>query len=463
VVKATARSEVKATSSAAHKNEPASKNRYLAADSNTAKLWKQGQALMPGGTARLHHLWEPYPIFAHAGAGCKLVDVDGDERIDCLNNMTALIHGHCDPDISAALSSQVYRGASFSEACEAEVTLAQMIVDRVPTIEQIHFRSSGTEAIMIAVKLARAFTGRDRIAKFEGGYHGYYDYVQWSVGSTPANWGDALTPRNVRTSGGLAGSVERDVLTLPYNNRQGVERLLEQHGRDIAALLVEPLSNRSGMALPAGDFHDFLRDITRHYGIVLIFDEVIAFRVGPGGAQGRYGGSPDLTVFGKVIGGGLPIGAVGGRADLMKLMDPIPGPAKVASGGTYSGNPLSAVGGVVSLQKLTTTAFQHLDTLGKRMRDGMNAVFVRAGLQARAHGDASLFQIVPTDRPVENYRSVPHDAAANAWIARLQRALVLEGVIISTRGLGCLSTAMDNGDVDECLDAFERAVAALDD
>jgi glutamate-1-semialdehyde 2,1-aminomutase len=427
----------------------------------TASWHARARQRIPGGTSRLHYVFDPYPIVASSGRGCRLTDVDGDVRIDCLNNMTALIHGHCDPDVTAAMTAQLERGVSFSEPAEAEVALAEMIAERVPSVERIHFRSSGTEAVMMAIKLARAFTGRDRIAKFEGGYHGYYDYVQMSVLSSPANWGDAHTPRSVPSSGGLTSSVGEDVLTLPFNDPDGVERLLGQHGAGIAALLVEPLSNRSGMALPAPGFFEFLRAVTRRHGIVLVFDEVIAYRMGMQGAQGRYGVSPDLTTFGKIIGGGLPIGAVGGRADILDQLDPAGAPARVISGGTYSGNPLSAVAGAATLQKLTPAVFARLDSLGTRMRDGINAVFRAAGVRGQASGDGSLFQVVPTDRPIRDYRSVPRDAAAVAWLDRLHRELLAQGVIVSNRGLACLSTAMTEADVDECLSAFEGAVGAM--
>lgn len=444
-------------------NEPRTLTRYLDPDSATARLHAQASELIPRGTSRLHYLFAPYPIYASHGAGCRLTDVDGDERIDCLNNMTALIHGHCDADVNAAVIAQLERGMSFSEPSPPEVALASAIIDRVPSIERIHFRSSGTEAVMMAIKLARAFTGRRAIAKFEGAYHGYYDYVQMGVGSTPADWGPSDAPRTVPSSGGISTTVPGEVVVLPFNDPHGVERLLEQHGHEIAALLVEPLSNRSGMVLPASGFYDFLRDVTRRHGIVLVFDEVIAFRVGPDGAQGRYGGLPDLTTFGKIIGGGIPIGAVGGRAEIPEMLDASAKGGKVISGGTYSGNPLSASAGIATLAKLTPEAFARLEHLGDRLRSGVNAIFARAGVRARATGDASLFQIVPTDRPIENYRSVPTDAASNDWLARFHRELIASGVIVSQRGLGCLSTPMDETTIEECLGAFERACARMRD
>ena len=435
--------------------------RFLEPGSATARLHAQASRLIPGATSRLHYHFKPYPICARSGKGCRLTDIDGDERIDCLNNMTALIHGHADAEINAAIVEQVQRGVSFSEPAEPEVALARLMSERVPSVRQMHFRSSGTEAVMMAVKLARAFTGRNRIAKFEGAYHGYYDYVQVSFSSTPANWGSAQAPQSVPSSGGLSPAVGDEVLVLPFNDRAGVERLLAQHGKGMAALLFEPLSNRAGMVLPEPGFLDFLHEITRQYGIVLIFDEVIAFRLGQAGAQGRYGGKPDLTAFGKIIGGGLPIGAIGGRADIMALLDPAGVGSRVISGGTYSGNPLSAAAGLATLKKLTPAMHSWLDVMGRRMRDGLNEIFRAAGQKAQASGDGSLFQIVPTDRPLTNYRDVPQDAAAFDWLDRLHRGLLCSGVIISHRGLSCVSSPMGEAEVDEVLGAFERAVAGL--
>ncbi|MCZ8107932.1 MAG: aspartate aminotransferase family protein [Burkholderiaceae bacterium] len=435
--------------------------RFLDPDSRTAQLHAQAERLIPGATSRLHYYFKPRPIYAESGSGCRLTDVDGDTRIDCLNNMTALIHGHGDPDVSAAIVEQVARGASFSEPSRPEVDLAALLAQRVPSVEQTHFRSSGTEAVMMAVKLARAYTGRTRIAKFEGGYHGYYDYVQVSFTSSPANWGDAAAPASVPSSTGLSPAVRDEVLVLPFNDRDGVERLLAEHGASLAAVLWEPLSNRSGMATPAPGFLDFLREITTRHGIVLIVDEVIAYRVGPAGAQGLYGLVPDLTTFGKIVGGGLPMGVVGGRADIMGLLDPAMGGRRVMSGGTHSGNPLSAAAGLATLRKLTPDAYAHLAAMGRRMREGINAVFRAAGLPASATGEGSLFQVVPTDRPIRNYRDVPQDAAAMAWMDRLHRELLCAGVIISSRGLSCVSSAMGPADVDEVLGGFERAVDAL--
>jgi glutamate-1-semialdehyde 2,1-aminomutase len=390
-----------------------------------------------------------------------VVDVDGVERLDFLNNMTSLIHGHGNAAIKAAIVEQLERGTAFSEPSEPEVRLAALLVERVRSLEQVRFANSGTEAVMMAIKLARAFTGRSRLAKFEGFYHGYYDYVQVSYASSPANWGPEDEPATIPSSGGLADSVLGEVVTLPYNNRDAVERLLTRHGRNIAALIVDPLSNRAGFPLPAEGFLPFLRQITRDLGIVLIYDEVISFRVAYGGAQAKYGGEPDLTAFGKIIGGGLPVGAVGGRAAIMSLLDPSERAPVVASGGTFSGNPLTMAAGLAALEQLTPETYDHLDRLGERLRTRATEAFAAAGVPGQLTGDGSLFRILLTTAAVRDYRSSLAGALPGTQMARLHRLLLDEGIIVSTSGLGSLSTPMDEGHVDAFVGALGRALARL--
>lgn len=437
------------------------RNAFLATDSATARLHAEARRYLPGGTSRLHYHFAPHPIWARSARGCRLVDADGVERLDFLNNMTALVHGHADPAITAAIVDQLGRGTAFSEPAEQEVALARRLVERVASVDQVHFRNSGTEAVMMAVKLARAFTGRSRIAKFEGFYHGYYDYVQVSFASSPADWGDEAEPASVASSGGLASTVEGDVLVLPFNNPAGVERLLARHGHELAALVVDPMANRAGFPVPRPGFYEFLRRITRAHGIVLIFDEVISFRLGFGGAQAIYGGDPDLTAFGKIIGGGLPVGAIGGRREIMGLLDPTAGDPAVISGGTYSGNPLTAVAGVTALDHLTPAVFDQLDRLGTRLREEANARFRAAGEPGQLTGAGSLFRVVLTDRPIDNYRDSLRDASPGARMGQLHLTLLDEGIIISRSGLGCLSTPMGDAEVDQFLTALERALARL--
>jgi glutamate-1-semialdehyde 2,1-aminomutase len=424
------------------------------------QLYRTAAGIIPGGTSRLHYYYPPHPIYAAHASGCRLTDVDGVERIDFLNNMTAMLHGHADPDINAVVAEQLQRGTAWSEPGEAEHRLAQLLIDRVPSVERLRFANSGTEAVMMAIKLAREFTGRSRVAKFEGHYHGYYDYVQVSVASPPNAWGPDDAPASVASSGGLSQHVLDDVVVLPWNNAEAVERVLTAQCSTIAALILDPLSNRCGMAQAEPGFLEFLGAITRRLGIVLIFDEVISFRVAYGGAQERYGGTPDLSVFGKIIGGGLPVGAVGGRADIMAMLDPTGGKARVESGGTFSGNPLTMVAGHAALTKLTRDAVDRLNAMGDGLRARVNEVFDTAGESAQLAGDGSLFRIMLTRERIRDYRSGVRGAQPVARMSELHRRLMEAGIIISRTGLGCLSTPMSDVELDAFVDAVQLAVSA---
>jgi len=421
-------------------------------------LYRSAAALMPGGTSRLHYYYPPHPIYAAHGRGCRLTDVDGVERIDFLNNMTAMLHGHADPDVNAAIIDQLQRGTAWSEPGEAEYQLAQLLTARVPSLERIRFANSGTEAVMMAIKLAREFTGRGKVAKFEGHYHGYYDYVQISVGTPPDVWGPDDAPATVPVSGGLAPSALHEVIVLPWNNREATERLLVQHGASIAALILDPLANRGGMAQAEPGFLDFLGEITQRLGIVLIYDEVISFRLAYAGAQGRFGGRPDLTVYGKIIGGGLPVGAVGGRADIMAMLDPTAGKARVESGGTFSGNPLTMVAGHAALTKWTPDAIARINALGAELRRRVDAVFADAGEPAQLAGDGSLFRLMLTRERIRDYRSAMRGAQPMTRMTEIHKRMLREGVIISRIGLGCLSTPMGTLEIDAFVEAVRRAV-----
>lgn len=422
------------------------------------RLFEEASRYIPGGSSRVHYFYEPFPIYAHHGAGCRLTDVDGVERLDFVNNMTSLIHGHAHPRILAAIADQMQRGTAWSEPGEEELRLAKHLVERVPSIERIRFGNSGTENVMMAVKLARAFTGRHKIAKFEGFYHGYYDYIQVSVKSLPANWGPEEEPASTPNSGGLSPTVLDEVVTIPFNKPELLEALLAKHGRDLAAFLVDPLASQAGSPVPAPGFLDRLTELTRHHGIVLIYDEVVSFRLGYAGGQERYGGTPDLTALGKIIGGGLPVGAVGGRADIMALFDPTKGPPKVLSGGTFSANPLTMAAGLAAMELYTRAEVERLNALGARMRDGMNALFAARGLSMCAGGDGSLVRILLMDEPVRDYRHFATASGPAKRLAAIHAALLDEGVIVTRMGTACLSTPMGTDEVDAFVRALDRAL-----
>jgi glutamate-1-semialdehyde 2,1-aminomutase len=311
---------------------------------------------------------------------------------------------------------------------------------------------------MMAIKAARAYTGRDRIAKFEGAYHGYYDDVQVSSGSRPGEWGPDDAPASVPSSGGIPKHRVLETLVLPWNDRDACEALIERHHSELAALIVDPLSNRMGFIPAAEGFLRFLRALTRAHGILLIFDEVISFRVGFSGAQGRYGGEPDLTAFGKIIGGGFPIGATGGRAEVMEVFDPGTRGPRIASGGTYSANPVSMAAGLAAMEAMPLAAFERLERLGARLRARLGEVIRGSGVAGQVTGDGSLFRLVLTDRPLRSYRDLD---PADTGLERVFQHLLDAGVFIGMNGLGCLSTPMGEPEVEAIAAALGQALGAL--
>src|SRR5436189_2047405 len=314
-------------------------------------LHEKAVAVMPGGTTRTTTYFDPYPLYIERGEGCRIWDADGTERIDMLGNYTAMILGHAHPKIVEAIRNQAARGTGFAAANPVEVELATLLCERVPIRDAVRFCNSGTEATMFAMRLARAFTGRPSIARMEGGYHGTHDYAEVSTHPAAAEAGPAEEPRAAPDSMGTPGWALEEVVVLPFNNASAAERIIRREGSRLAAVILEPIIGAGGVIPATPEFLRRLRDVTHELGILLIFDEVISFRVAPGGAQELYGILPDLTTLGKIIGGGLPVAAFGGRADVMELLDPRR-PGFLPQAGTLNGHPLGMAAGVATLALL---------------------------------------------------------------------------------------------------------------
>ena len=434
--------------------------RFQEPDSASARLYARAQKVIPGGTSKANMHVRPHPCYIASEAGCRVTDVDGVERLDAINNFTALIHGHAYPPVVDAVTRQVARGTAFAASSPEEVALAELLVARVPALERIRFGNSGTEAVMMAIKAARAYTGRDRIAKFEGAYHGYYDDVQVSFNSHAPDWGPDDAPASLPSSGGIPKHRVLETLVLPWNDRDATEELLTRHPNELAAVIVDPLSNRMGFIPPAEGYLAFLRQLTRAHGILLIFDEVISFRVGYTGASGRYGGDPDLIAFGKIMGGGCPIGATGGRAEVMEVFDPGTRGPRIASGGTFSANPVSMAAGLAAMTPMDEAAFERLNALGARCRARLGEVIRARRVPGQVTGDGSLFRVVLTDRPLRGYRDAA-DPKVEARQSRLFVHLLDAGVLLNTNGLGCLSTPMTDREVEVLAEALGRALGSL--
>jgi glutamate-1-semialdehyde 2,1-aminomutase len=419
-------------------------------------LHERAVKAMPGGTTRTTTYFDPYPLYIDRGEGCRIWDADGTERIDMLGNYSAMILGHGHPKVVEAIQRQAARGTGFAAANAIEVELATLLCERVPSLELVRFTNSGTEATMFAMRLARSFTGRSKMARIEGGYHGTHDYAEVSTHPLPAEAGPSDRPRARPDSIGTPQWVLDGTVVLPFNNPDAAERILREEGDQVAAVILEPIIGAGGVIAATIDFLERLRSVTRELGMLLIFDEVISLRVAPGGAQQLYGVIPDLTTMGKIIGGGLPVAAFGGRADVMELLDPRREP-NLPQGGTYNGNPLGMAAGLAAMKELTPDVYDELNRKGARVKDQLTEVFASHGVPAQVNGVGSLLAIHFTDVPVTDYRT---KATSNKKITHeFFLALVNHGVLMAPRAMGAFSTPMGERDIQEFVDAVDSVIA----
>jgi glutamate-1-semialdehyde 2,1-aminomutase len=421
------------------------------------QLHQRAQAVMPGGNTRSSVYESPFPLYVDRGSGAYLQDVDGQRYLDLTNNFTTLIHGHCYQPVADAVAEQLNRGTSFGNPTVSEIELAELICTRVSWFDQIRFTNTGSEAVMMAVRAARALTGRAKVAKCEGAYHGNYDPVEVSFDSTPENWG-SNRPVAVPYNRGTPAAVLEQTVVLPFNELALTRELLTEEASDIACVLIDPMPARAGLIPAQPEYLAFLREFTRREGIVLISDEVLNFRLGYRGAISGFGVEADLCAFGKIIGGGLPIGAVAGRQEFMAVFDPSNGKPAVPQAGTFTANPLSMVAGIAAMSALTPAAFERLDALGDMARAGIGAALRRAGVPGQVTGRGSLFQIKLNDRTLRGYRDQYPTPAERVSLARLVHALRDDGILISSTGLAALSTPMTEADIQHLVDKMDRAL-----
>ena len=407
---------------------------YLARTPRSRELFERATRSLPGGSTRTTVFSAPYPPYIAAGEGLAIRDVDGNLYRDFLGNYTALILGHAHPAVVAAVEAQVRRGSAFAAPTETEIELAEELRRRLPSIERLRFTNSGTEATMFAIRAARAFTGRPLVAKFERSYHGTHDGVMAGTAGVPA------------AMAGLA-------VELPWEDADGVERALRGHERDLAAIIIEPVQGAGGVRPASRDFLAFLRTFADRHGALLIFDEIISFRVGPHGAQGVVAVRPDLTTLGKVIGGGYALAAFGGRADVMDLFDARRA-GSLSHGGTFNGNPVAAAAGLATLRELTPDVFVRLDALGERLRAKVAAAIGRDGLEARIAVVGSLFQVWSGE-------GVSAVVTGIGDVPELFLGLLLEGFYVAPRGMGAIPAIATESDVDALAAAIERVILGM--
>ena len=430
---------------------------YASKTSRSRALHEEAVAVMPGGNSRTTTFFDPYPFYFQRGQGAHVWDVDGVERVDFNGNYTSLVLGHATPDVVKAVQAAAESGLSFPGPTEHEIRLAEMLVRRVPSVESLRFTNSGTEATMNAVRLARAFTDRSKLAKFEGAFHGTHDWVMVSVSGDTKSWGNRRRPKPIAWSAGIPPAVLKNTVVLPWNDAEACEEILAKEGASIAAVVVDPYMCNAGLLPPVDGFLPRLREVTERHGMLLIFDEVISFRTAWGGAQERLGIRPDLTTFGKIIGGGLPVGAFGGRRDVMSFYDPRKGGARISQGGTFNANPVTMAAGVATLNALTPEAYARLDAIGERLRGGASRLLAATRRRGQVTGAGSLFWLHWTTETLTDYRSARAKDAEMAQ--RVFMGMLNEGILLTQRGLGACSLAMTDEDVDRFVNALARVLA----
>ena len=417
---------------------------YKASTSRSQALHARAARVMPGGDTRTGTFHLPWPLVMARGAGSRLWDEDGREYIDFLNNFTSLIHGHAHPAVTAAIAEQAAKGTAHGSPTALMTELAERLTARFPSVERIRFCNSGTESALFAIRAARAFTGRSLILKMEGGYHGSYDHVQVAQG--PAS------------QPGLSPGALAEVVALPYNDTTRALDVITKRRSELAAVIIEPVMMAGGVIPAEPEFLRSLAAAIREAGALFICDEVATFRLGYGGAQGAYGLVPDLTTFGKVIGGGLPVGAFGGRTDVMAVYDPTRS-GTVAHSGTYNGNAVTMAAGIATLDLLTRDVIDRLNANGEALAARVRKACSASGLPLTVTGRGSLIGIHPVAGPVT---SATEAAGGDRRILRaLHLSLLARGIFSAARQFYVLSTAMTPGDSDAFMAAFNESLQPI--
>ncbi len=425
-------------------------------DTKSKSLFEKAQTIIPGGVnspVRAFRAVGGEPVFISRANGARIFGADGTSYLDFVASWGPLIAGHAPPEVVDAVTRAAKDGTSYGAPTELEVRLAEKIVRHVPSVEMVRLVSSGTEATMSALRLARGFTRRDKILKMEGCYHGHADHLLVKAGSGLATFGEP-------DSAGVPGDFAKHTLTAPYNDLAAAERIFSEHGDDLAAVILEPVAGNMGVVPPKPGYLRGVRSLTRANGALLIFDEVITgFRLGLGGAQARFGVTPDLSCFGKIIGGGLPVGAFGGRREIMQFLAPL-GP--VYQAGTLSGNPLAVSAGLAVLSILERPGtYERLERLGERLASGLLEAATAAGIPACVNREGSMMTLFFGDGPIERFE----DAAAcdTGRFAAYHREMLARGIYLAPSAFEAtfVSLAHSDADIDAAVTSAREALRTV--
>lgn len=416
------------------------------------QLFEEAEKYLVGGVNSPVRAMKPYPFFVSHGKGSRLFSVDGKSFIDYCLGYGPLILGHANEIIVKAVCEQIKKGSVFGTPHELEINFAEKIANIVPSAEVTRFVNTGTEATMAAIRLARGYTKRKKIIKFEGAFHGAHDYVLVKAGS-------GATTLSMPNSLGIPEDTTRNTILAPFNDENAIEKIVKKHGNDIACIILEPIIGNAGCILPKEGYLKFLREITHDNGILLIFDEIITgFRVSLGGAQERYSIIPDLTTLGKILGGGLPIGAITGKREIMEKFSPI---GKVYQAGTFNGNPLSLAAGfacISYLEKNKSKIYREFEEKQRRITKALEEITTKLGIDARVYGIASMFQIYFSKHEIIDYSSALK--SNTKLFMRFHEELLKRGIFLPPSQYECnfISTMHSNEDIEETIIKMEEAI-----
>lgn len=411
------------------------------------ELFKDAKNYLPGGVDSPVRAFEPYPFFAENGEGPRIFDADGKSYLDYCLAYGPLVLGHAHPKVTEAVHKQLMKGSAYGVPSEGEITLAKEVIRRVPCAEMVRFVNSGTEATMSAIRLARAATGKKKIIKFDGAYHGAHDYVLVKSGSGAVGFPD---------SPGVPEETTKNTVIVPFNNEKAISDIIDREKDDLAAIILEPVMGNVGCIPPKKGFLEFLRKITLENNIILIFDEVITgFRLAEGGAQEYYGVTPDLVTLGKILGGGFPMGAFAGKKELMEMIAPS---GNVYQAGTFNGNPISVTAGITTLKNLDKHFYPGMEAKGNKMRQGISDILHDASLDYQVAGLASMFQLYFTTNEVLDYTGAK--TANTEKFSQYFHSLLENGVFIPPSQFECcfISLTHSDNDLEDTLEKMEEAI-----
>ena len=430
---------------------------YLQSTIKSKALWEEAKQYLPGGDSRNSIFWAPYPIFVDHASGCHVVDSDGVDRLDFIGTMTTLVLGHGPKPVLDAVENQMKHGVVYNAPNAHQIRLAKLLCERIPSFDLVRFTNSGTEATLNTIRAARAVTGKSKIAKVEGGYHGSHDQVSVSVRVNPAKAGERSHPNAMAATEGLGEGTLEQVVVIPFNETTIARETLESHKGDLAAGIIEPMRGSVGMLPATTEFLTMLREFTAANGIILIFDEVISYRASSGGAQEYYGITPDMTSLGKIIGGGFSIGAFGGSKEIMDLYDPTQtGGPRVAHAGTFNANPVTMLAGAATLEQLTPEVYRKLAEMTEYLRAGILKVGAELETPVQVTGLGSLFGIHFTGEELLGYRDIAAEDAA--FRHQVFLGLLNEGILMAANLVGAVSTEIGEAEVDAFTAALRRVL-----